>query len=647
MLIKRVQAKHFRCINNEILNCENLTALVGANGSGKSTFLKALNLFYEASPKLDSRDCYGGDQGKPIEISITFTELGPEEKDRFASYLEGDELTVERVFTFPEGKLQHKYYGSRLGIPDFRTVRGAPNATEARREYQSLKSGKYGDLPEWSSRDQALGALKEWEQTHQEQCSRGRDDGQFFGFTEVAQGFLGKFTRLIYVPAVRDAGSDADEGKDSPVKEIVDLVVRNSLATHSSIQALKEETKRRYDEIVNPSNLGELRVLQEQLNRTLGTYVADAKVELDWLPSSEVQLPLPKTDVTLSEDGYPCTVNRSGHGLQRAFILTMLQHLAIAKAMPDEAAQEATKERSDLILCIEEPEVYQHPNRQRHFASLLLNLSKGTIEGVARKTQVIYSTHSPMFVGLDRFDQVRLFRKIPGETDKPKCSKVAEVTMNQIADALWKICGSLGERWTGSSLLPRLQPIMTPWMNEGFFADVVVLVEGEDDLAAILGTAKSKGISLEALGISVIPCMGKANLDRPALIFGALGIPVYLIWDSDEGGQEDTSKTNRILLRVAGEAESDYPSGVKESFACFKVNLETTLREELGAGVFDGIIAELQATFGVASPKDCMKKPTVVSELIIRAKSKGHKSPSIELILDKILELQVKHKPKN
>lgn len=635
-------------MKGETLNCENLTALVGANGSGKSTFLRALHLFYEASPKVDSRDCYGGDQDQPIEIAITFTELGSEEKERFASYLEGDELTVERVFTFPEGKLQHKYYGSRLGIPDFRTVRGAPNATEARKAYQNLKSSKYGDLPEWSSRDQALGALGEWEQAHPDQCSRGRDDGQFFGFTEVAQGFLGKFTRLIYVPAVRDAGADADEGKDSPVKEIVDLVVRNSLATHSSIQALKEETKKRYDQIVDPSNLTGLRVLQEQLNRTLGTYVTDAKVELDWLPSGEVQLPLPKTDVTLSEDGYPCTVNRSGHGLQRAFILTMLQHLAIAKAIPNEqVAQETPKERSDLILCIEEPEVYQHPNRQRHFASLLMKLANGTIEGVARKTQVIYSTHSPMFVGLDRFDQVRLFRKIPGETDKPKCSKVAEVTMNQIAEALWKMCGGSGEKWTGSTLLPRLQPIMTPWMNEGFFADLVVLVEGEDDLAAILGTAKSRGVSLEALGISVIPCMGKANLDRPALIFGALGIPVYLIWDSDEGGQEDTSKTNRILLRVVGEAESDYPSGIKESFACFKVNLETTLRQELGAEVFDGIIAELQIAFGVASPKDCMKKPAVVSELITKAKAKGYKSPSLELILDEILELQAEHKPKN
>jgi energy-coupling factor transporter ATP-binding protein EcfA2 len=644
MLIKTVYISHFRCIRGETLNCENLTALVGANGSGKSTFLRALHLFYEASPKLDARDCYGSDHNEPIEIAITFMDLGTEEKDRFSSYLEGDELTVERVFTFPDGKLQHKYYGSRLGMSDFRAVRAAPNATEARRAYQELKSGKYGELPEWSSRDQAVGALGGWEQAHANECSRGRDDGQFFGFTEVAQGFLGKFTRLIYVPAVRDAGSDADEGKDSPVKEIVDLVVRNSLATHGSIQALKEETKRRYDEIVNPSNLAGLRVLQEQLNRTLGTYVADAKVELDWLPSSEVQLPLPKTDVTLSEDGYPCTVNRSGHGLQRAFILTMLQHLAVAKATPE---GEAAQERSDLILCIEEPEVYQHPNRQRHFASLLLNLSNGTIEGVARKTQVIYSTHSPMFVGLDRFDQVRLFIKVPGESEKPKCSKVAEVTMNQIAESLWNICGSPGEKWTGFSLLPRLQPIMTPWVNEGFFADVVVLVEGEDDLAAILGTAKSRSISLEALGVSVVPCMGKANLDRPALIFAALGIPVYLVWDSDEGGREDTSKTNRILLSVVGQPESDYPSDIRETYACFKVNLETTLKDELGAELFDGIVADLQDAFGVASPKDCMKKPAVVSELITKAKGKGRTSPSLELILDKILALQAKHKQKN
>ena len=59
---------------------------------------------------------------------------------------------------------------------------------------------------------------------------------------------------------------------------------------------------------------------------------------------------------------------------------------------------------------------------------------------------------------------------------------------------------------------------MTPWMSEGFFADVAVLVEGEDDRAAILGVAKSKGIDLESSGIAVIPAA-----EKPALI----GQPQY------------------------------------------------------------------------------------------------------------------------
>jgi putative ATP-dependent endonuclease of the OLD family len=516
-----------------VLNCEKLTALVGANGSGKSTFLKALHLFYETNPKLDSRDWYNGDQIENIEIAVTFTDLGPAEKKRFSSYLDGNELTVERVFTFSENKVQHKYYGSRLGIQEFKAVRSTSNASETKKAYQALvQSGKYPGLPSYGNKEEAVEALREWEQSHPVQCARGRDDGQFFGFTEVAQGYLADYTRLIYVPAVRDAGSDADEGKDSPVKEIIDLVVRNSLAAHRSILALKEETKKKYDEIVDPQNLTGLLKLQDELNQTLGSYVVDARVELDWLPSGDVRLELPKTEVSLSEDGYPCTVSRSGHGLQRAFILTMLQHLAVAKQISEPAENGDTKsttegqttadtprEVSDLILCIEEPEVYQHPNRQRHFASLLLNLANGTIAGVARKTQVIYSTHSPMFVGLDRFNQVRLFRKYVDAAEKPKCAKLFEATMNGIAAELWVTCGSRGQKFTAETLLPRLQPIMTPWMNEGFFADVVVLVEGEDDLAAILGVARFKCVSLEALGISVIPCMGKANLDRPTLIF--------------------------------------------------------------------------------------------------------------------------------
>ena len=84
-----------------------------------------------------------------------------------------------------------------------------------------------------------------------------------------------------------------------------------------------------------------------------------------------------------------------------------------------------------------------------------------------------------------------------------------------------------------TTIKPRVSTLMTPWMNEGFFADVVVLVEGEDDRAAILGAAQAKGIHLESDGFAVIPCGGKASLDRPAAIFQGLGIAIYLLWDAD------------------------------------------------------------------------------------------------------------------
>ena len=56
-----------------------------------------------------------------------------------------------------------------------------------------------------------------------------RDDGKFFGFAGVSQGYLGYFTKFIKVPAVRDAAEDAAEGRGSCITEIMDLVVRSSL----------------------------------------------------------------------------------------------------------------------------------------------------------------------------------------------------------------------------------------------------------------------------------------------------------------------------------------------------------------------------------------------------------------------------------
>jgi predicted ATP-dependent endonuclease of OLD family len=346
-----------------------------------------------------------------------------------------------------------------------------------------------------------------------------------------------------------------------------------------------------------------------------------------------------------------------GHGLQRAFILTLLQHLAVASnpkkesqvesgGSGEEGTKEETRSKLNLIIGIEEPELYQHPSRQRHFARLLFDLAHGEIAGVADRTQILYATHSALLVDIDRFDQVRRVTRRSGEKDLPKISKVAETDWDALAAVLWIADGSPNPKYTGVILKARAATVMTPWMNEGFFADMVVLVEGEDDRAAILGMAELNGIDLESLGCTVIPCLGKPNMDRPALIFEALGIPTYLIWDGDhgiyeakeKGNEENCKKANRRLLNICKQTAEDWPSGVSTVHACFHVNLEATLRDEIGPELYNKTVEECCQSMGIQKKMYALKNPVFFETVLLAAASVGKKSQTVEAIVKAIGE---------
>ena len=659
MIIKTLQIRNFRCVLNSTLQCEPLTALVGPNGSGKSSFLRALELFYSPRPVFRQEDFYNNDTNNDIEITITFTDLTDDAEERFGAYIQDDELTVTRLLSMKDGAERSTLHGSRLQNPDFKSVREAQSASAGNQLYSELRqSEKYSALPAARSRSASLEALVVWEQEHPDDNVRDRDEGQFFGFNEVGHGYLGRFTKLISVPAVRDATTDAAEGRGSAITEMMDLMVRNTLAQREDIRQLRENTQTQYREIVDAAATGSLQQLEERLNKTLKSYVSDAAVELAWLPPEEISIPQPRADVRLSEDGYAAAVERTGHGLQRAFILTMLQHLAVAYAQSLEkqegtetAESEETVEAStdssegmfpDLVLSIEEPELYQHPSRQRHLASILVQLAGGAITGVANRTQVLYATHSPLFVGLDRFHEVRVFRKVGGEADKPRITAVLSVDGDAIARELWEATDPRPRNpFTWETLEPRLRSILTPFMAEGFFADVAVLVEGEDDRAAILGCAQLMGHDFDSRGIAIIPCGGKTNLDKPLVIFRSFGIRCFVLWDGDFGTSGANPAENRHLLRLVGEAPEDWPdTKTREQFACFSRTLEATLREEIGDVLFDEVMVECQIEFAIPKKAHALKNPVVVGELIRRSESRGVVCDTLRSIVESIVALR-------
>jgi hypothetical protein len=88
-------------------------------------------------------------------------------------------------------------------------------------------------------------------------------------------------------------------------------------------------------------------------------------------------------------------------------------------------------------------------------------------------------------------------------------------------------------------------------------------------------------------------------MDRPAAIFRQLGIPIYVVWDGDKGEDHAKPEDNHRLLRMLGRDPVDWPSEISSRFAVFERNLETTLREELGAAEFDRWLSECQEEFRI------------------------------------------------
>jgi putative ATP-dependent endonuclease of the OLD family len=289
-----------------------------------------------------------------------------------------------------------------------------------------------------------------------------------------------------------------------------------------------------------------------------------------------------------------------------------------------------------LILAIEEPELYQHPTKQRHFASVLSALSSGQLAGVARQMQVLFATHSSLFVSMDRFEEVRLARRRAVGGDAYKECELKSCTLAEVARTLEQAHAKPEGTYSADGLRPRLH-IISSEIAEGFFADAVVLVEGPSDRAAILAASAMYATHLEELGIAVLAVDGKSKLDKSATIFSCLEVPTFLVWDCDKrGGQIEGVEHNRALQRLMGltaEEIVDAHTKIAERHACFENELEATLKEEIGLDVYESCIQQIKKTFSIERNDDVEKAPFAMRALLTAAASQGRHSESLRRLV--------------
>jgi hypothetical protein len=634
--------------------------------------LYALDVFYDVAADVSIEDFFNRDTSSNIEIRVTYGNLRADEKEEFGSFVRDDKLMVTKRISYENESIVQRYYGASLQIQQFAEIRARPGKRERIDTWNQLVANP-GNLveigPKAKSSEQIEQIMNEYELKHPELVTPIEKEQQFFGAKNFGGGRLDKFTKYVLVPAVRDATDEAT-GRKSSIYQILDTIVIRKIESRKDLQAFKQKFEDEAKQLYCPDNLKELPELGVSLSKTLATFAPGAELILDWEEFYLPDIGVPETAVTLVEDNFKGEISRKGHGLQRALIMTLLQYLAtMIPEEIEEESEEETEEKSkeetiqkvkaiinepqtavpsfDLILAIEEPELYLHPSRCRYMCEILMHLAT-TKQALGGGNQIIYTTHSPYFINLNRFDEIRVLRKRTTVDCTVPHTNVTQYSFSQLSKELARICNTDPTLYTRESTRAHAVSVMNTIVSEGFFSDVVVLVEGTSDASMLWKIQEIMQKGWAELGITIVPVGGKNNLDRPTLIFQGLSIDTYFIFDGDSSskgkGNNDEKKAierNRKYLCLANVELEDFPSTqVHETWAVFSNNLESELQIALGKDVYQSIRGQIASELGYSDAEKAIKNVEGASRFIEIAYEKGLKVGILEDIINKVTILR-------
>jgi len=646
VIIERVEINNYRSIKEAVLHCDELVAILGRNGAGKSSLLRALDVFYDVSAQMTEFDYFGGNTDSEIKITVTYSDLREDELAEFESFLDNGKLTVSKVINSGGSK----YFGASRQIPEFHDLRSL-SAVPKRNGLNSLiDERRFQDLePRVASQGAADELMNTYEASHPELTQVFNREQQFFGPRNIGGGKLDKFTKFVLVPAVRDAASEAD-GKGA-ILQLVDLLVLHSINARADVRQLNEDFERRIREVYSAENLTELAGLAELITGALARFAPGTALHLDFDQIVPPKIGLPNAVPSLVEDGFKCPISYSGHGLQRTLIFALLQQLSLTSLKAIGELETGTQLETpgslripDLILAIEEPELYQHPSRSRFLSNVLGKLAATPIDLTEPRTQVLFATHSPYFVNMSNFDHIRVVRKVAVDGTDTLQSKIFSFSKVSAAQRLREITQNEDVDFTAESFIAHAGPVMTSIVNEGFFADVVVVVEGLSEVGVLWAIQEILDLKWDAQHIVLVSAEGKTKIDRPVVVFRGLEIPTYFIFDGDsrhKGIDREKSNTkNAEYLRLAGADVVEFPeTQVNETWAILNDELEGELRC-IGEDEFNRIRQEIADELGYDQSSRILKNSEGAFQFIKRVYEGGFKIEVLEEIANRITALK-------
>lgn len=514
MRIAKLSITGFRSIESLDLELGQLCALVGPNNAGKSNILLALYrvLGYDWArvSRFDhAADHYRHDPGRAVEIMVT---LDPPYPYRKAESLQAAVVhALAFTLTVYKGKARE----------------GEPRLEQAcLGEDGKVVAVHAGQKPDGSRRYERLHKIP----------------------TEIQHALS-----LIHIRADRRLSDQLPSARYSVLRTLLEDIDRDfhdpanmvdvPRADQESVSMARSE---RWGQLMTAAmallRSDAFRALEDDINRSalrqVGFNPETDDLSLAFGPPLAIDF-YHALELQLTEAGVTVNASTLGQGFQNAVFMAILE--AYAK-----------RKKRGAVFLIEEPEISLHPQAQRALYATLKEISK--------TNQVIYTTHSPQFVGIADFGNIRLVERTGGKTTVRRSTLVRTDELDE-----------------------KLRKEIDPERSELFFARRILIVEGDTEKLAFPEYAGRLRLDLDRAGATIVEAGGKRNLMPLAQVAASFGIPIGIVYDRDSGSFKD-KREGEADLNAALAAFVDV-SDDRHAW-CLVPDYEAVLRASLGEDVY-------------------------------------------------------------
>ena len=553
MILKELRIQNYRSIKDTgTFPAPQLLALVGENNCGKSNIMAAVDVLMSAGTGGVSKTDFN-DSSLPIVITGTFCSLTGAEKRLWQSYLVEGELIIEKHLTLGLDERT----GKEKVSPEFHGYRAEPKSwflSLSKIEDRPGSRHKWADivgdnhLPAYFVEDGKCNktiyskALARYLMENTVEYDQpDLSETQALG---LQSRVIASFPTVHFLKAITDYSDEIDRRSSTTtfrrlMGDLSERMLKND-PEYGKIETALKQIRSLLNSLGDDASAPRLAILSTIEDRIAGLLrrlmpsVRGISLSVNVDEAKDIF----SSGISIAvDDGVETDVLAKGHGLQRCIVFTLLQTLIMSQREQLVPGAQPDGEASSIILAIEEPELYIHPQLSKLVFDAMREFSK--------TDQVIYSTHSPLFVDAFEHDSIALVAK-------------PSIDMGTVV----KTCDPRAFTGLGDDRMFKGLSRLNPAINEMFFAKRVLLVEGPEDQIAITAYLVNEGRivnRVEEMDWSIIVAGGKEAIPFFQRVLNGFSIQYTVLHDIDiiQGMKADDiaghKKTNGTIASLAGD----------------------------------------------------------------------------------------------